>query len=52
MTSNETTGTTNTDRTRWWMFWRWTPRAYRGRRDRLSQQAQGDSANYGMRSGL
>ena len=53
MTSNETTGTTNADRTRWWMFWRWAPRAaYRGRRDRLSPEAQGDSANYGMRSGL
>ena len=52
MTSNETNEATNADRTRWWMFWRWAPRAYRGRRDRLSPEAQVDSANYGIRSGL
>ena len=52
MTSNETNETTNADPTRWWMFWRWTPTPYRGRRNRLSPEAQSDSAKYGMRSGL
>lgn len=39
------------DRTRGWRFWRWWVPPYRGRRDRLSPEAQGQAANYNMRAG-
>jgi hypothetical protein len=51
MTSNEPIDSHEADPARWWKFWRWSWRPYSGRRDRLSPEAQGDAANYGMRGG-
>lgn len=51
MTPREPIETTAFDRRRWWMFWRWSMPPYRGRRDRLSSEAQGQAANYNMRAG-
>ncbi len=51
MASQELTETPDAKRTRWWMFLRWSMPPYRGRRDRLSAEAQGQAANYNMRAG-
>ena len=51
MASTELTETPDLDRTRWRIFWRWSIPPYRGRRDRLSPEAQGQAANYNMRAG-
>jgi len=52
MTSNEPTEAEKVQRRRWWMLWRWSPGSYRGRRDRLSPEAQADAASYSIRGGL
>ena len=49
MASKELTGTPDLDCTRWRMFWRRSIPPYRGRRDRLSPEAQGQAANHNMR---
>ena len=51
MAQPEPTATPEPKRAPWWMFWRWSLPPYRGRRDRLSPEAQGQAANYNMRAG-
>jgi hypothetical protein len=51
MASHEPTEAPDVSRTRLWMFWRWSLPPYRGRRDRLSPEAQGQAANHNMRAG-
>ena len=43
--------TVSTEGRRWWMLWRWSPKPYQGRRDRLSAEAQGDASSYWLRGG-
>jgi hypothetical protein len=40
-----------TERRRWWRFWKWSPRPYRSRADRLSADAQADASSFWIRGG-